>query len=162
MFKKIFKLFKKGNHINYEAEEDIETDDPDKITEKVLESINKSEEDLFYSLGVGYIYKDAPKGVSFSANYRACGISYWYEIQKVVYKLCCDDSTKRPKSWLNELLSGDARNLALGMVTMVKTELGVPLSIAIPAAALMLKPGINKFCDCGVNTEEIGARYRGY
>ena len=63
-----------------------------------------------------------------------------------MYYLLCDPKNKRPKDWVQELISGDIRNLLTGIITAIALTYSVSLGIAIPAAALVIKKGLVNYC----------------
>ena len=63
-----------------------------------------------------------------------------------MYYLLCDSKNKRPKDWVQELISGDIRNLLTGIIAVIASTYNVSLGIAIPAAALVIKKGLVNYC----------------
>ena len=60
--------------------------------------------------------------------------------------ILCDRINKVPKESLDEVLSGDIRNLIVYLVTVLITDLGLIVSVAIPIVSLLLKKGLKLFC----------------
>jgi len=121
-----------------------------KLSEKdldvALKSLKKNDSDLYISLGIGLVYEHAPPGVRYSAPYAKRGLDFWLEISSEMYYLLCDPKNKRPKDWVQELISGDIRNLLTGIITVIASTYSVSLGIAIPAAALVIKKGLVNYC----------------
>ena len=57
--------------------------------------------------------------------------------------LCAD---RKPKPWVEDLVSGDVRDLIIGLLTAMASTLSVPLAIAVPATAIVMKRGIAALC----------------
>lgn len=97
-------------------------------------------------IGVALQYFDAPPNVRYSAPYVEMGTELWatacYELQK----LLCDRSDRTPKEWVDEVVSGDIREISVAVLTALVTSLSIPLSIAVPVTALVIKKGLRRFC----------------
>jgi hypothetical protein len=121
-----------------------------KLSEKdldvALKSLKKNNSDLYISIGIGLVYEHAPPGVRYSAPYAKRGLDFWREISSEMYYLLCDPKNKRPKDWIQELISGDIRNLLTGIITAVASTFNVGLGIAVPAAALVIKKSLVNYC----------------
>lgn len=99
-----------------------------------------------FSLGVGYTYENAPPGVKFSAPYLEIGKELWEAFQVELIDFLCVREEKKPKKWVNELITGDTRNLAVGLVTAISAEYSISIGIAVPVVALILKRKVTNFC----------------
>lgn len=121
-----------------------------KLSEKdldvALKSLKKNDSDLYFSLGVGLQYEYAPPRVAYSALYAKMGKDFWFNLSSEIYYLLCDPKNKQPKDWVQELISGDIRNLATGIIAVITSTYNVSLGIAIPAAALVIKKGLINYC----------------
>lgn len=116
-------------------------------SEKDLENILNDklpEEYWVFQLGVGYVYYNVPDGIKFSKPYPELGKLFWNKIEANIHSLICEGG--KPKSNIEELISGDIRNLAEAILSIVVTTYDVTLAIAIPITALVLRKGIHKFC----------------
>ena len=113
-----------------------------------LESIKKNNSDLYFSLGIGIQYEYEPPGVSYivAPPYTKIGLHFWVLLSSEIYYLLCDPDNKRPKDWVQELISGDIRNLLTGIITAIASTFNVGLGIAVPAAALVIKKGLVNYC----------------
>lgn len=109
-----------------------------------------------YFLGATSVDEYTPPDVSFSYDYYEMGLRLWLAFENELYKLICDSGEKKPKLWVNELIGGDIRNLATGLILAVHTDLGVSLGIAAPAAALLIKRGILVYCENGPKFQPVG------
>lgn len=117
------------------------------LTEKELENILNDklpEEYWVFQLGVGYVYHNVPEGFRFSKPYPELGKLFWNKIEVNIHNIICEDG--KPKSNIEELISGDIRSLAEAILSIVVATYEVTLAIAIPITALVLKKGIHKFC----------------
>jgi hypothetical protein len=99
-----------------------------------------------FQLGVGLQYEYAPEGVRYSAPYPEMGKELWIVLKYELYGIVCKEETKEPNQWVAELISGDIRNLIIGITSAITAKYNVTLGIAIPAAALIIKTGIGKYC----------------
>ncbi len=116
-------------------------------TEKELENILNDklpEEYWVFQLGVGYVYHNVPDEIKFSKPYPELGKLFWNKIEANIHSVICEDG--KPKSNIEELISGDIRSLAEAIMSIVVATYEVTLAIAIPITALVLKKSIHKFC----------------
>jgi hypothetical protein len=121
-----------------------------KLSEKdldvALKSLRKNDSDLYFSLGVGLQYEYTPPGIAYSAQYAEIGLELWRAFSTEIYYFLCDPNNKRPKDWVQELISGDIRNLVTGIIAVIASTYNVSFGIAIPAAALVIKKGLVNYC----------------
>jgi hypothetical protein len=117
-----------------------------KDLDSALKSLKKNDSDLYFSLGVGLQYEYAPPGVYFRAPYAKMGLELWRAFSSEIYYLLCDPNNKQPKDWIQELISGDIRNLITGIIAVIASTYNVSLGIAIPAAAIVIKKGLVNYC----------------
>ena len=111
----------------------------------ILSLIDKPQEYLIFEMGVAYKYHGVPAGIAFSADYPSLGKKMWASIQYDLHQTLCQG--KKTKQGLDDFLGGNnARELSVAVLTLFVAQLSVPLSIAIPAAAMVVKLGLNKFC----------------
>lgn len=101
-------------------------------------------------LGIGYVYENAPDNVHYSMPYLKLGELFWEKIKGSIHKLICDN--KKPKEWVNDIITGDIRNLVVGLVFAITSKFDISMGIAIPIVALILKTGVLKFCS--IETED--------
>jgi hypothetical protein len=118
----------------------------DLLVDSIQQELRGDEESLFFSLGVGLVYWNAPENVSYSAPYEKIGRELWVAIHYEMYRVLCDERDATPTEWVAELISGDVRNLIVGIVSAITANFDVSAGIAIPAVALVLKTGITSFC----------------
>ncbi len=122
---------------------------------KYFESLNTtSERGLIFDLGVALQYEYAPPGIRFSAAYPQIGRQLWNAIRKELYNVICDETTQSPKEWINDLITGDIRNLATGIVSAITAKYDVTIAIAVPVAALIIKTGILNYCTEPIRTSK--------
>ena len=138
-----------------------------KLSEKdldiALKSLEKNDSDLYISLGIGLEYEHAPprerafcppreryiapsRRRYIAPPYAKMGLDFWLDISSKMYYLLCDSKNKRPKDWVQELISGEIRNLLTGIITAIASTFNVGLGIAVPAAALVIKKGMVNYC----------------
>lgn len=111
---------------------------------EVLSLLGRSDQAVLFDLGVAYQYHGVPEGVYYSAPYLEMGEQIWRSIQSELHETLCTDG--HPKPWVEEKISGDARDLIVGVIKAIVSTLRVPLAIAIPATALVVKRGIATLC----------------
>ena len=113
---------------------------------RVQALLRRPEDKSIFMLGEGLLYTYAPRGVAFSAPYRAMGSELWAALEHEFYDLLCNASTKRPKDWASELVAGDARALIVALLTLLAAQYEMALAIAVPAAALIVKKRLAGLC----------------
>jgi hypothetical protein len=111
---------------------------------EVLSLLGRSDQAILFDLGVAHQYHGAPEGVYYSAPYLEMGERLWRSIQSELQETLCTDGY--PKQWVEGMISGDARDLIVGVITAMVSTLSVPLAIAIPATALVVKRGVAALC----------------
>jgi len=99
-----------------------------------------------FQLGIALKYEGAPPGVSFSAPYRDLGFLCWSALKYEVYDLLCEREARVPREWLNDLITGDIRNLIVAISSAITSNYNVSIGIGLPAAALIFKSGILTYC----------------
>lgn len=100
----------------------------------------------FYQLGMSISDENLTADNRFSFDLYNSGKEYWESILDKIGGVLCDRKNKTPKSSLDEFLSGDIRNLIVYLITVLVTDLGIVISVAIPIVSLILKKGIRDFC----------------
>ena len=121
----------------------------EEITENDFEQILNDKLGLAYwefQLGVGFMYEGALENTRFSAPYPKMGRKLWKAFKFELYEILCLRDSKAPREWVNELISGDIRNLVIGICSAVTAKYEVSLGIAVPLAALIIKTGILNYC----------------
>ncbi len=103
-------------------------------------------EHYIFSLGVGLHYEYCPPGIRDSAPYIEMGKKLWDAFKNEFYEVICNKVELRPREWMNDLISGDIRNLITGVVAAITAKYDVTIGIALPAAALLVKTGIFNYC----------------
>jgi hypothetical protein len=63
--------------------------------------------------------------------------------------LVCNRRTGALKTWVQELVDGDLRDLAVAILVLVASQLSVAMSVAVPFAALVAKRGLRGICRRG-------------
>ena len=74
------------------------------------------------------------------------GNEIWRSLRYELYEILCDPKSKKPKEWLNDLITGDIRNLIVNICSFLTANYNVTLGIALPVAALIVKTGVLRFC----------------
>lgn len=100
----------------------------------------------FYQLGMSLTDEDITSDNRFSSDILNSGKKYWESLLDKIRDILCDRNSKTPKSSLDEFLNGDIRNLIVYLITILVTDLGIVISVAIPVVSLILKKGLKDFC----------------
>lgn len=106
-----------------------------------------SENDIIWQLGAASTDEYTPPDVAYRMDYFQIGSRLWKAFQLELYQLLCDPTLRKPKEWVNDLIGGDIRNLATGIILAIKANWSVSMAIVVPAAALILKQGVRVFCE---------------
>jgi hypothetical protein len=101
---------------------------------------------IFLNVGIALQYVFAPPGVKYSAPYLEMGKELWASAEYELHSLLCDAAEREPKKWLADVVSGDVRELTVSVLTILVASLHVPLSIAVPIAALVVTKQLASFC----------------
>jgi hypothetical protein len=99
-----------------------------------------------FQLGVALKYEGVKPGISFSAPYPELGLLFWSALKYEVYDLLCNSEEQAPREWLNDLITGDIRNLIVGISAAITSKYEISIGIGLPAAALIFKSGIIAYC----------------
>jgi len=97
-------------------------------------------------LGIALKYEGVGPGISFYAPYQQLGYLFWSAIKYEAYDLLCDSKELEPREWLNDLITGDIRNLIVAISSVITSKYNVSIGIGLPAAALIFKSGILAYC----------------
>jgi len=108
-----------------------------------LQLLHKDESSALCELG-GFVHFQY--GPQCWLNDEDIGRLVWQNIESDLYSLLCDSRAKKPKQWVEDLVTGDVRNLLVGIIGAIATTYSIGLGIAVPAAALVVKRGIVSFC----------------
>lgn len=114
---------------------------------KLIQSDSFDAHFWFYQLGISISDIDISSENRFSFDFYNLGKEYWENIQDKLMSILCDRKNKVPKESLDEVLSGDIRNLIVYLITVIITDLGIVISVAIPIVSLLLKKGLRLFCE---------------
>jgi hypothetical protein len=101
---------------------------------------------IILNVGIALQYAFAPPGVKYSAPYVEMGKELWAAAEYELHLLLCDSAESAPRKWLEDVVSGDVRELTVSIITILVASLHVPLSIAVPIAALVIKKQLATFC----------------
>jgi hypothetical protein len=118
-----------------------------KLSKDKLDSIFDKKittKDWIFELGVGYVYENDNSGYRYLYPYEKIGFQLWQILKSDIYDIICNKGA--PKEWVSDLITGDFRNLAIGIVTAITAKYDVSIGIALPITALIIKAGIIKFC----------------
>ncbi len=99
-----------------------------------------------YQLGMSISDENLTTENRFSFDFYDSGKKYYESVLAKIRGILCDLENKTPKSNLDEILSGDIRNLIVYLITVLITDLGIVISVAIPIVSLLLKKGIKDLC----------------
>jgi hypothetical protein len=115
----------------------------EEITELLEEEDTR---DIIFAIGVALQYEYAPAGRKYSAPYQKMGKELWLAVQYDLHRIICDPKSNELRFFIDELVSGDIRDLATAVLTVIISQLSIPLAIATPIVAMILKLGLRKFC----------------
>lgn len=121
------------------------------ISPEVLAFMQTSEfdeEGFFKHLGVVKLYMNANKDDRFDADYVKFGHNYWRNIQKEIFAVVCEND----KQYANERgeIKQGSRDMLVILIPPLIQALGLPAEaagIAIVIALMIVKVGINSFCN---------------
>jgi hypothetical protein len=97
-------------------------------------------------LGVGLQYEYSPSRIAYSAPYLEMGKKLWTAFKYELFDLLCNGEKNEPKEWLKDTVTGDIRNLATGIISVITAKYNVSIAIALPATALVIKNGLLNYC----------------
>ena len=97
-------------------------------------------------LGKGVWYEYESQGKKYSTDYVKHGKELWGALRYELYEVLCLRDETKPREWLNDLVTGDIRNLLLGIATAITSKYDVSLGIVVPCTALIVKTGIARYC----------------
>jgi len=111
-----------------------------------LKQTGLPESAIVLNVGIALQYTFAPPGLKYSAPYLAMGKELWASAEYELHSLLDDAAGRAPKKWLGDVISGDVRELVVSILTFLVASLHIPLSIAVPITALVLKKQLTAFC----------------
>jgi len=114
--------------------------------DRIISLSKEDKDEIILYIGIALQYKYAPKGVRYQAPYSRMGKELWTAVQYDLYNIICDPKAKEPRLYVEELISGDIRNLGVSIFTILVSQLSIPAAIAIPLVALILKVGVRRYC----------------
>jgi hypothetical protein len=121
-----------------------ETMDDEKVIDQVMELLKRPEDAILFNLGVAYQYHGATEKIFFSADYAGLGKRIWASLRYELHAYLCENG--KPKEWVNEIVSGDARDFVVAIIAVLVSKMQVAMGIAVPAAALIIKMQMHKYC----------------
>jgi hypothetical protein len=98
-----------------------------------------------YTLFLGTHLVNQYPGPRRSVPYVEKGKELWEAFKRELYKIICENG--KPREWVNDLITGDIRNLVVGFVQLITAKYDVSIAIAVPVAALYAKTGILVYCE---------------
>jgi hypothetical protein len=120
------------------------------LTEKQIQFIlnDKFDENFwYYYLGMNVSkHNEQFKDNEFIIDFYDIGLEQWLKFKTTLADILCDRENKIPKDWVDELISGDIRNLLIAIASILVSTYSVELSLAIPIIALIVKHDIKLFC----------------
>lgn len=105
-----------------------------------------SEETLETGLGIAVVYDRNRSGRKFSMDYRARGASAYAKFRAALAPKLCDEKTKELRPWVATIADGEVRDLAVAVLALGASSLGLSAAIAVPLAALVAKRGLKGIC----------------
>ena len=118
-----------------------------KVDEQLIKQIKNPELSIeFWEIQLGVAVSEDAGHTRSASEWKINGIKYWNQFKSSIQELICDQENRKPNFWMEELMSGDIREVIIAIVTALTTQLSIALSMAIPLTALILKYGVNNFC----------------
>jgi hypothetical protein len=114
--------------------------------DEILQQTRLPEGAIVLNIGIALRYAFAPPGVRYKAPYLEMGKELWVSADYELHSILCDPAERAPKKWIEDIISGDVRELTVAILTILVASLHVPLSIAVPTTALILKKQLAAFC----------------
>ena len=114
--------------------------------DEILKQTGLPDGAIVLNIGIALQYAFAPPGVKYSAPYLEMGKELWASAEYELHSFLCDAAERAPKKWLEDVVSGDVRELTVSVLTILVASLHVPLSIAVPITALVVKKQLAAFC----------------
>lgn len=129
----------------------VKSVDVAQVTLEYMYSKNALEDEVEKYIASGYIGKrpSEKKGIpvkilDYNNQRKLKGLTLWSLLEPDIHRLLCKEQDIN--EWVKEIISGDIRNLAIGIVGAIMAAYAAPISIAVPITGLILKMGITKFC----------------
>lgn len=98
------------------------------------------------------VFERKAPNVSLNIIINCRDLRFGKKIEPEIYHFICYD--KKPREWVNELISGDIRNLAVGIISALTAKYDIAMGIAVPIAALIIKKQIIRFCGIDIPYEK--------
>jgi hypothetical protein len=108
--------------------------------------LSEPEERVEFALGVADFYMGKKERAFASLDYRARGAAVYSRLRSVLAHQLCDPETRALRPWVALAAEGDARDLALVLLTIASTSAGFAASVSVPLAALMARRGLKDIC----------------
>jgi len=115
-----------------------------KVVQDVEKLLDSSEASLSTKLGIALFRYRTSGLIVAKANYSRLGKDFATAVAQDLQTQLCESG--RPKPWVEELIGGDIRELIVALLSVLVATLDVPLALAVPAVALLLKRGIRSLC----------------
>src|SRR3972149_4135154 len=93
--------------------------------DRIIALSKQDEEDIVFEIGTALQYEYAPRGVRYRASYSRMGMEFWKAVQRDLYNIICDPDTKEPRLYVEELISGDIRDLGISIFTVLVSQLSI-------------------------------------
>jgi hypothetical protein len=122
--------------------------------DETLKQTGLPDDAIIRNIGNALLYADSERYAERYADalYSKCPPYFeietelWAAAEYELHSLLCDAAERTPKKWLDDVISGDVRELTVSILTILVASLHVPLSIAVPITALMIKKQLAAFC----------------
>ncbi len=108
--------------------------------------LSEPEDRVAFALGVADFYLGSSGKQFASTDYRSRGEQVYARLRSVLAHQLCDPATRKLRPWVALAAEGDARDLALVLLTVASTSAGFAASVALPLAALMARRGLTDIC----------------
>jgi hypothetical protein len=116
--------------------------------DETLKQAGLPDDAIIRNIGNALSYMDSEHHIFYSTPppYFEMGKELWAAAEYKLHSLLCDAAERTPKKWLDDVISGDVRELTVSILTILVASLHVPLSIAVPITALVVKKQLAAFC----------------
>lgn len=112
-------------------------------------ALTAPEDRIEFLLGAADFYETPRGGKKYSIDYRARGAEVFKRLRASLAAQLCDSATGELRPWVALAAEGDARELAVVLITIASTSAGLGAAVAVPFAALLARRGLRGICSEG-------------
>lgn len=124
-----------------------------KDVDKAIKDISLPEDTLYFELGIAVVYRKK-QNILYSYDYVSEGKRFYEYLSGKLFSYFCDSATLKPKNSIIELMEGDEKELAVGVVSYILSKYSVEINIIVPFTSILLKKGLYNFCKNPVNAHQ--------